>query len=145
MLGLNQPDFSFDPAQHVVFETPLPAPVTALLSKDKAQINYQLKKDGVDSQLYSVQLDKNSMVVFSEMVYPGWKAFVDGQPSEIFTADNALRSLFLTSGNHEVEFKYQPSWFYPLIALLGIWGISAIFYGVWLYASREPKIIEHKS
>src|SRR5665213_2467446 len=131
---------SFDPVNQIIFEKKLPISVTAHLPKEKAQMNYQLKKDDVDWQTYSVQLDKNSLVIFSEMVYPGWKAFVDGQPSEIYTADNAFRTLYLSAGNHQVDFKYQPFWFYPLIAFLGLWIISTLVYGVWLYASREPKV-----
>lgn len=131
----------FDPMNQILFEKPLPVSVTARLSKEKAQMSYQLKKDDVDCQTYSIQLDKNSLVTFSEMVYPGWKAFVDGQPAEIYTANNAFRTLYLSTGSHQVDFKYQPFWFYPLIAFLGIWIISALVYGVWLYASREPKVL----
>jgi hypothetical protein len=137
-LGL--PDFN--PANQVFFEKSLPVSITSLLSKDKARMSYQLKKDDGDWQTYSVQLDKNSLVTFSEMVYPGWKALVDGQPAEIYTGNNAFRTLFLTAGTHQVDFKYQPSWFYPLIGCLGLWIISALVYGVWLYASREPKPIQ---
>jgi hypothetical protein len=135
-LGL--PDFN--PANQVFFEKPLPVSVTARLPKEKAQLIYHLQKDDTDWQTYSIQLDKNSLVVFSEMVYPGWKAYVDEQPTEIYTGNNAFRTLYLTAGTHQVDFKYQPAWFYPLIGFLGLWIMSALIYGVWLYASREPKV-----
>jgi hypothetical protein len=133
---------TFDPADQVFFEKALPVSVTAFLTKGKARMSYQISKDDGDWQTYSIQLDKNSLVTFSEMVYPGWKAYVDGQPSEIYTGNNAFRTLFLTAGTHQVDFKYQPAWFYPLIAFLGIWIISALVYFVWLYASREPRPIQ---
>ncbi len=133
---------TFDPANQVFFEKSLPVSIMALLPKEKARMSYQLNKDDADWQTYSVQLDKNSLVTFSEMVYPGWKAYIDGRPTEIYTGNNAFRTLFLTAGTHQVDFKYQPVWFYPLIAFLGLWIISASVYFVWLYASREPKPIQ---
>ncbi len=127
----------FNPASDAVFEKPLPNSISANLPKGKAQLKFELKKDEVDAQTFQIQLDKNSMVTFSEMVYPGWKAFVDGQPVPIYTANDTFRALFVPVGHHLVEFKYQPVWFYPLIALLGLWCMTTIFYVVWLYASRE--------
>jgi len=132
----------FNPANQVILEKPLPHQITVLLPKEKAQLNYQLKKDDVDSQVFNVQLNKNSLVTFSDMVYPGWKAFVDGQPVEIYTANNAFRALFMTAGNHEVEFKYQPAWLYPLIVFLILWVISAFIYVVYLFLSLKPKIVK---
>jgi hypothetical protein len=130
---------TLDPARQVFFDQPLPKQVTASLPKEKAKLTYELKKDEVDEQTYSVHLDKNSIVTFSETAYPGWKAYLDGQPTPIYTANDAFRALFVPVGNHQIEFKYQPVWFYPLIALLGIWFVPAFFYAVWLYASREKE------
>jgi hypothetical protein len=40
--------------------------------------------------------------------YYGWKAFVDGQPTEIFTGNMSFISVKVPSGEHEVVFKYDP-------------------------------------
>jgi hypothetical protein len=47
-----------------------------------------------------------SILVMSEVNYPGWSATVDGRPAEIMTADYILRAIPLTAGEHLVEMRY---------------------------------------
>jgi uncharacterized membrane protein YfhO len=48
------------------------------------------------------------VLVASELDYPGWVATVDGESSAIWRADNGLRSLMLTAGEHDIFFTYEP-------------------------------------
>ena len=45
-------------------------------------------------------------VVFSELDYPGWLGFVDGQPAPILRADLALMALAVPAGEHVVEIRF---------------------------------------
>jgi hypothetical protein len=47
-----------------------------------------------------------SVLVVSEIFYPGWVATVDGQPSTISVADYLLRSVTLSPGHHQIEMRY---------------------------------------
>jgi hypothetical protein len=47
-------------------------------------------------------------LVLSEIVYPGWQAWVDGAPAEIEPAAGLLRSVRLDEGEHVVLFAYRP-------------------------------------
>ncbi len=47
-------------------------------------------------------------LVLSEVVYPGWRAWVDGVPAEIEPVAGVLRSVVLGAGEHEVWFVYHP-------------------------------------
>jgi uncharacterized membrane protein YfhO len=47
-------------------------------------------------------------MVLSEVNYPGWRAFVDGEPAPILSADYLLRAVSLGKGEHEVDFVYDP-------------------------------------
>ena len=47
-----------------------------------------------------------SMLIVSEMFYPGWRARVDGQPAQIQVADYLLRAVSLPAGDHRVEMYY---------------------------------------
>ncbi len=49
-----------------------------------------------------------SVLVLRDSIYPGWKVFVDGKPSEIFRANLLNRALILPAGLHKVVFQYQP-------------------------------------
>lgn len=48
------------------------------------------------------------ILVLSEVFYPGWKATVDGVPSDILRAQYALRGVALPAGNHQVDFVFDP-------------------------------------
>ena len=48
-------------------------------------------------------------LILSEIDYPGWQVWVDGEVSQIHTYENVLRSIPLNPGKHEVVFVYQPT------------------------------------
>jgi uncharacterized membrane protein YfhO len=50
--------------------------------------------------------DTASVLVASEINYPGWIATVDGAPVPIHTADFLLRGIVLPPGSHRVEMRY---------------------------------------
>lgn len=50
----------------------------------------------------------NSLLVIGEKYYKGWQATVDGKSTEIIPVDHILRGVYLTPGNHLVEFKFDP-------------------------------------
>jgi hypothetical protein len=50
--------------------------------------------------------DRPAVLVVSEINYPGWIAWVDGQRAPIITADYLLRSVVVPAGLHRVEMRY---------------------------------------
>ena len=58
---------------------------------------------------YQASLDGEQLAVFSEIYYPkGWKAFIDGQEVEHFWVNYLLRAMTIPSGEHTIEFKFEP-------------------------------------
>ncbi len=55
-------------------------------------------------------IDTNSptatVLIVSEMFYPGWEATVDGRRTQINVADFLLRGVALAAGQHQVEMRY---------------------------------------
>ena len=50
-------------------------------------------------------------MVLTDVFYPGWKAYVDGKPSEILRVDGLVRGVLLEKGSHTVMFRYLPDTF----------------------------------
>ena len=60
--------------------------------------------------------------------YPGWVATVDGSPVNIYKADYLLRAIPVESGQHDVEFYYQPESFMIGLAITAVgWAIILLF------------------
>ncbi len=67
-------------------------------------------------------------LVFAEVWYPGWRAWVDGVEAPIYRANFAFRAVFLaTPGEHTVIMRFQPATFQwgmaiTLLTFLGLLG-----------------------
>jgi len=48
-----------------------------------------------------------SVLVLSEIFYPGWEATVDGQPTRVLLANYLLRSVAVPPGQHRIELRYR--------------------------------------
>ncbi len=58
-----------------------------------------------------VQADvtQQSLLVLSEVWYPGWAAEVDGIAQPIYRVDGAIRGVYLQPGAHVVVWRYRPA------------------------------------
>jgi len=48
-------------------------------------------------------------VVLSDTWFPGWKASVDDDPTQIYRADFLFRAVRIPAGEHQIRFEYRPS------------------------------------
>jgi hypothetical protein len=120
-LGLLQ-NPGFDATQTGVLSEPFPTQwMNSLETGKPAGLQSLLEKDESDDQSFSLTLDRSNLVVFCEVMYPGWKAFIDGQPTPIYTADHFLRAIYAPAGPHQVEFRFDPAWWLPIREGLAIW------------------------
>ena len=56
-----------------------------------------------------------ALLVLNDVVYPGWRAWVDGAEQPIWTVQGLTRGIPFPAGSHTVEFRYVPSWLYPTV------------------------------
>jgi hypothetical protein len=75
----------------------------------------------------SVHATGPGMLVLSEINYPGWQVWVDGNPAEISPHAGLLRYVILNEGSHEVEFVFHPISIYLGLGLgVAAWFLLAI-------------------
>ena len=70
-------------------------------SADLIQENFGQMKIHVSSQ-------QGGWLYLSDTYYPGWKASVDGQETQLYKANYAFRAVKVAKGEHVVVFKYDP-------------------------------------
>ncbi|MHA7862811.1 YfhO family protein [Flagellimonas marinaquae] len=83
------------------------------LTKLRYSVDSLARIDLVDyrpnSITYTANNPNDGFAVFSEMHYPsGWHAFIDGEPQEHYRVDYALRGMKVPSGQHKIEFRFEP-------------------------------------
>jgi hypothetical protein len=59
-------------------------------------------------------------VVLADTWYPGWTAWIDGEPTPIRPANCAFRAIAVPAGTHEISFRFIPHSFRLGLAV-GIW------------------------
>lgn len=57
---------------------------------------------------YLIKTPQKALAVFPGRFQPGWKAWVDGEKTDVFKVNLASKCLVIPPGEHEVELKYFP-------------------------------------
>ena len=104
-----------------------------------------------DHLTYSSNSSSDQLAVFSEAWYgpnKGWQAYIDGNPTDHIRVNYILRAMKVPSGQHTIEFKFEPKSFRigealslisSLLIVLGFLG----FVGYHLYQRyKEPEVAE---
>jgi hypothetical protein len=98
----------FDPRQTALLEIPPgeapPALPGGTLPPEAALESLIYQPNGLKLK---TSADRPSLLVVSQMNYPGWAATVDGGPAKIYTADYLLQAVALPAGRHSVELSYH--------------------------------------
>jgi len=77
---------------------------------DNAGANITLEEYKPNYLKYNSNSSKNGIAIFSEIYYDkGWNAYIDRELKPHFRANYVLRGMQIPSGNHVVEFKFEPA------------------------------------
>jgi len=105
---LTNPDF--DPVKEILFEReqdplqPFQNPSRSSLPVGQVEIvSYR-----PDSLTVQTKSSEAGFLFLSEVFYPGWKAFIDGQPTRILRGDYLFRILEVPQGEHQVRLVFDP-------------------------------------
>lgn len=104
---------SFDPKKEAIVDEQFKKLLdTASLGADPTAF-IKLESYHPDHLVYRSSAPRDVIAVFSEIYYDkGWNMYVDDVQKPYFRADYVLRAAQLPSGNHKVEFKFEPKSYY---------------------------------
>lgn len=103
-------DATFDPRSEALVD----APVAGLVAGgDQAPVRVVAYAD--DTIALAAEAAAPSLLVTSELAYPGWTVAIDGRPAPILTVNAAFRGVAMPAGRHDVVFRYR-----PIVAKVGL-------------------------
>jgi hypothetical protein len=113
----------FDPRQVTI----LPHnPDLALPSQVEGESSVVILERQPERLVLEVDMAANGLLVLSEVYYPGWRAYADGEEVPIYRADHALRAVPLRAGHHRMEMVFDPLWPKVGLAVSGVTLLLAV-------------------
>jgi hypothetical protein len=141
----------FDPLQTVIVaaETPIPPIVTPATSPKAmastvagAEANAGTVTIDVYKPKYvalSAHAETNAVLLLNDRTAPQWHAWIDGKPTPTLRLNYLMRGVFLSAGDHKVEFRFQPS-LTTLYVSLGAWSLGLLVLGYVLIGNRSRSV-----
>ena len=103
----------------------LPRAEVATTSATDSAPTVRWSRDDLNAVELKVSSRNGATLVLRDTLYPGWRAYVDGNLVETLRIDYNLRGVTLPAGEHSIEFIYRPKsvligLFVSLLTLIGI-------------------------
>ena len=134
---------NFDPSKTAIVDLRFKDLVSGISTIDSFR-QIKLVEYSTDKMTYKYNSEAPCLAVFSEIYYKGnqdWKAYVDGKLLPHFRANYALRAMSLPSGEHDLEFKFEPRSYYvgEKIAMTSSIIVCLLVLGMLMYYSKRHK------
>lgn len=115
----------FDPAESVIIYDDI-----TLSSESSPSGTLDLKSYGANRLEYSVETSSDAVLVVTDSFFPGWNAYVDGEPRRVVQVNHAFRGVVVPKGSHSVSFLYQPLSFTIglYLSIIGIGFVPVLLY-----------------
>jgi hypothetical protein len=123
----------FEPRREAVVETEAALPVGCEDPGSAAITAYSPLEVVIE-----VQSRCPTILILTDLAYPGWDATVDGSPVDIRPANLAFRSVQVPRGRSEAVFRYEPSSFRTGLAVFAL-GAVAVGLGTVLIRRRAAR------
>lgn len=131
-------DPRFKPMDTAVITEDLPRDAGINPASDLSGQKVEVTMFRPDSVEMKVTAPADSLLIASEVWYPGWKAYIDGKAARIFRTDYLLRGVLMPQGEHALLMKFRP----PLYILGAALSMASLFFigaviGLPLYRKRK--------
>jgi hypothetical protein len=121
---------SFDPRREVLLETPAPS-----FPSSSSVLSLKYFPNGIKVE---VILSERGYLFISDTYYPGWRAYVDGEESEVLRANYAFKAVALPPGEHVVVLRYEPL-LLKAGAALSLCSVCLIGFILWAHLRRSTR------
>ncbi len=105
-------DPSFDPHKTVLLSEPAPVAPPATAGTNQPAItnagSVKITSYAPKKIVLQATAPAPSILLLNDRHDPDWKAFVDGKPEKIQRANYLMRAVFLSAGEHKIEFRFEP-------------------------------------
>ncbi|MFH1312163.1 MAG: YfhO family protein [Candidatus Eisenbacteria bacterium] len=71
----------------------------------------EITDHGPNGVTIAVEVERISYLVVSDVYYPGWRVYVDGNERALFRADCAFRAVRIRPGDRVVRMEFRPQYF----------------------------------
>src|SRR3990172_6507367 len=124
----------FDPTKEVILEED---PKVSLTS-DSLTGEAEIIAYAPNNVAVKAKLSKPGFLVFTDNFYPDWSVYVDGKLDKLYRADYTFRSVYLTAGEHRVEFAFDKKYYNQGKLISGLsWGSLLLMVGGYFIISRS--------
>lgn len=97
-------DPAFDPSQTVILDSQLDL---RIFERGGTGI-VEVMDPSPNLIIATVEAPAGGWLVLSDLWYPGWRAKLDDEPTEMFRADGVFRAVWVPPGEHQVGFVFRP-------------------------------------
>jgi hypothetical protein len=118
----------YDPAQGALVEggPVLGGQVLDGPPSDESQVVF-IRQHSPNRIVIEAQAGQPSLLVLSEIWYPGWQVTVDGTPQPYYRVNGIVRGVYLDPGAHTIHWRYRPASLrrgavLTLVGLIGLLG-----------------------
>ncbi len=77
-------------------------------------------QDNRNTVAVQVKNEGDGFLVMRDVLFPGWKAYVDGNEVPVYRTDSIFRGVYVPGEAHEVVFVYKPRWIQEAFIITGI-------------------------
>ena len=125
----------FDAWKTVLVSTPLP-PAPALNATNKNSGTVEFKSYAPKHIVFDAKAGAPSVLLLNDKFDPAWHVRVDGKSEPLLRCNFIMRGVYLTPGEHTVEFRFSPplNMFYVSLSAVGV-GILLV--GCLIFSTRR--------
>jgi hypothetical protein len=129
---------SFDPRQTVLLaESPaMPNPPVTATNENSGTVEFTSYAP-TDIKFHT-QAATPTVLLLNDQYDSHWRVTVDGKPAPLLRANFIMRGVYLTQGEHKVEFYFSLP-VKPLYVTLSALGVAIILSGVLVFLTRKPQ------